>query len=114
MLFLVIVLFVFITQYLLPNWWWLIAVDCFLATLLVGKKGWTAFLSGFLGGGLVWTSYALLINNQNEGLLLGRMAQLFGRELWIIIATGFIGAIMGGMSALTGYYFKAMWEKVDD
>jgi hypothetical protein len=120
MLFLVIALLVFITQTLLSHWW-LIAIDCFVASLLVGKKAFTAFFSGFFGVALVWLGYMLFVNSQNEGLLLGRIGELFGlkkawlfQEMWLVIITSFLGGLMGGMSALTGYYFKTIWKKAED
>ncbi len=114
MLFLVIAFLVFITQTLFSHWW-LIVVDCFVASFLVGKGGFNAFFSGVFGVGLVWLGQTLYTNSQNEGLLLGRMSELLGLGgNWIIAITVLEGALMGGMSALTGYYFKALWIKSED
>lgn len=115
MLFLVTILLVFITQFLLPDWWWICMVDCSLAAILVGKHSFNSFFSGFLGVLLVWLGYMLFINNQNEGLLLGRVSQMFGlRGEWLIAVIALLGGLAGGMSSLTGYYFKDMLKKVDD
>jgi hypothetical protein len=114
MLFLVIALLVFITQTLLSHWW-LVMIDCFVAAWLVGKSSLASFLSGFLGVLVVWLGYALFVNSQNEGLLLGRISELLGLgKTMIIIITVLVGSLAGGMSALTGYHFKAMWKKTDE
>ncbi len=112
MLFIVIALLVFITQYLL-DYWWLIAVDAFLAAILVGKSGLSSFLSGFLAVGLVWFGMAFYLNYQNEGLLMGRIAEMFFNmmPIWILVITAFIGGLVGGFAALTGFSLKSLWMK---
>ena len=113
MLFLVIALLVFITQSLFYHWWFIL-IDCFVAALLVGKQAGSAFLSGFLGVGVVWLGQILYTNSMNEGLLLDRIGILFGlKGYWIIIITILIGGITGGFSALTGYHLKTLWKKKD-
>lgn len=115
MLFLVTALLVFITQFLLPDFWWVCMVDCALAALLVGKGSLNAFLSGFFGVALVWLGYMLFVNSQNEGLLLGRISQMFGLSGNLLIALiACIGGLVGGMSALTGYNLKAMLKRNED
>lgn len=90
-------------------------VDCFLAAVLVGKQSFSSFISGFFGVLLVWLGYMLFINSQNEGLLLGRVSQMFGlRGEWLMAIIALIGGLVGGMSSLTGYYLKAMLKKVED
>ena len=90
-------------------------VDCSLAALLVGKHSFNSFISGFFGVLLVWLGYMLFVNSQNEGLLLGRVSQMFGLSGELLIAViALIGGLVGGMSALTGYHLKAMLKKVED
>jgi hypothetical protein len=111
MLFLVIALLVFITQTLFMHWW-LIAVDTFVAALLLAKGNWNAFLSGFFGVGLVWLGAAFYWDYQNEGLLMGKIAQLFKLPAgeWVMVLTVLIGALVGGLSALTGYSLRALFQ----
>ena len=111
MLFLVIALLVFITQTLF-SYWWLVAIDAFVASLLVGKKAFNAYLSGFFGVALVWFGQIYYINSQNEGLLLGKISKLLGisGELLIIVTLLIIGTV-GGLSALSAYYLKSIVKK---
>jgi hypothetical protein len=112
MLFLVIALLVFITQSLLYQWW-IIAIDAFLAALLLGRSGWQSFFSGFLGVGVVWFGQAFFLNYQNEGLLMAKVAQLFQLpdDYWLLLITGLVGGLVGGFSALSAYSIKSLWKK---
>lgn len=111
MLFIIITLLVFITQSVFTHWW-LIAIDAFFAALLVGKTPFRSFLSGFVAVALVWLAMALFINQQNEGLLLGKVSELFSlSSTWLLVITTLIGAFVGGFSALSGFYLKAIFMK---
>jgi len=117
MLFIVITLLVFITQYLL-NYWWLAALDAFLATLLLGKSSWQAFLSGLFAVAIVWFAMAFYLNYQNEGILLERITQMlvtqtFGLQsnAWVLGATALVGGTLGGLSALMAYSIKSFWKQ---
>lgn len=112
MLFIVIALLVFITQYLL-DYWWLIAVDAFIAAILVGKTSTYSFFSGFFAVAIVWFGMAFYLDYQNEGLLMGRVSEMIGlpSSFWVLVITSFIGGLVGGFAALTGYSFKSLWIK---
>ncbi len=112
MLFVIIVLLVFITQSVFA-YWWLIAVDAFLAALFFGRSGWGAFLSGFLAVALVWFGQAYYSSYLNENLLLGKITQLFRLPAseWMFVIVVSIGGLVGGLAALSGYSFKALWQK---
>jgi hypothetical protein len=112
MLFIVIALLVFITQSLFYHWW-LIIIDAFVGALLLGKNGWQAFISGFLGVGLIWAGQAFYLNNQNEDLLANKIADLFflPNSLALLGVTVLLGGLVGGFSALSGYSIRAFWQK---
>jgi hypothetical protein len=87
--------------------WWSIALMAFLVAFFIGQKPWMAYLSGFLAGLLFWGLLALWIDVQNEHILSVRMATLFplgGSSLWLVLVTGLLAAIIGGMAALSGSY----------
>ncbi|WP_051295884.1 hypothetical protein [Eisenibacter elegans] len=114
MLFIVIALLVFITQFLLHHWW-LVIIDAFIAAVLLGRKSWGSFLSGFFAVGLVWFGMAWFLNYRNEGLLAGKIIQLFPLSLqspyWLLFFTALIGGLVGGVSAWSGYSLKALWVR---
>ena len=83
--------------------WWGIALAAGLSTLLIPRKGKSAFLSGFAGIAIFWAAVALYFNGLNEGLLGNRMAALFGvsSSHILILVSALVGGLIGGMSALT-------------
>lgn len=79
----------------------------FLVAFFIGQKPWLAYFSGFLAGLLLWGLLALWIDIQNEHILSGRMAVLFplrGSSDLLVVVTGVLAAIIGGMAALSGSY----------
>jgi hypothetical protein len=102
MLFLVILILSFFSSYFLP--WWFVAVIAFVAALFIGKKPWQAFMAGFLSVFLAWTVLALLKTLPNDNILATRVAHLMQLPgwIWLLMVTGLIGGLLGGMSALSG------------
>ncbi len=111
LLFIVIALLVFISQSLL-SYWWLSAVSAFVGALLLGRGAWSSFLAGLMAVGLVWLGQAYFLNMRNEGLLLGKIANLFSfSPVIIFVITVAIGALTAGFAALSGYSLKALFVK---
>lgn len=84
--------------------WWSVAVCAGLVSALIPTTGKKAFLGGFAGIGLLWLSLALLFSIRTDFLLTSRVADLFfvGSPVVIIILSTLIGALVGGLGALTG------------
>ena len=85
--------------------WWSIAIIAFLVALFIGQSIGRSFLSGFLGIFLLWFIVALWIDTKNENILSHKIAQLFplgGSSLLLILVTAFIGALVGGLAAMSG------------
>ncbi len=81
--------------------WWAPAVAAFIVALILPTKAGFSFLSGFVGVGLYWLVYALMVDMRNEHILSGRMAALFGlpSTTLFIAVTAIVGAMIGGFSA---------------
>jgi len=111
MLFSLILLLAFICGYLVP--WWVACILAFGAAWFLGKTSGQAFWSGFCGLGLAWLALALLKSFPNEHILATRVAQLFHLPhwLWLLLITVLVGALAGGMSALSGLIVKRVFEK---
>ena len=93
----------FITGLQFP--WWTIAIIAFLVALFIGQSIGKSFLSGFLGIFLLWFVVALWIDTKNENILSHKIAQLFplgGSSMLLIFVTAFIGALVGGLAAMSG------------
>lgn len=106
---LLIALVYMILQYMLP--WWSMAIAAFLVGFFLSFNGARAFFAGFLGIGLFWLLMALIIDWSTGSSLSQRVASIFSlTKPLLILVTALIGAIVGGCSALTGYYLrKAFW-----
>ena len=92
----------FIAGIYLP--WWSVAVVAFLVGLLIQQSILRSFLSGFFAIFILWLVLALWIDVKNNSILSQRIAQLFslGSPVLLIIVTAFIGALVGGFSAMSG------------
>ena len=97
-----IVVIAFILQSFLP--WWTMTVGAFFIGYLFKSSGWSSFLSGFLGVGLLWVIMAWIIDSQTASILSEKIAQLFpGKSVILLfLFTGIVGGLSGGLASLTG------------
>jgi hypothetical protein len=89
--------------------WQSMAVVSFLIAVYMNQKPAMAYLTGFVSMFLLWVLLAWWIDVQNDSILSARMATLFplgGSSLLLILVTGLVAGIIGGLSALTGSYFR--------
>lgn len=78
-----------------------------IVAICIHQRSGYAFLSGFLGGLILWGALAGWHNDQNEGLLAGKVAFILplGGNAWLLVfVTALIGAIACGLGALTGSF----------
>lgn len=101
----------YIFELFLP--WWSVVMAAFLVNLWMPGKGFIDFLNGFLGVGLLWLIYALLIDSETSSILSARIAQLFSlpNASFIIALTGLVGGVVGGFAALSGSQFRRIFKK---
>jgi hypothetical protein len=94
----------FLMQLLLP--WYSIAFVAFVFGYVLYSE--SNFLGGFLGVLILWAIRIFFTLNGAATDLADRMALIFPfKEKWIMITvTLLIGALVGGMAALTGGYLK--------
>jgi hypothetical protein len=90
--------------------WWSAALCAALLTSLIPTRGFKAFLSGFLGVGLLWLFGALLFSIQTDYILTQKVAELMqlGSSGVLIVITALIGALTGGLGALTGHQLRML------
>ncbi len=101
----------FVAQQVLP--WYSAVIVAFLVSAILPNGKLNAFLVGFLGVGLLWLVYALIIDIQTNSILTDRVAELFTlSDGNILVAiTGLVGAVVGGLGSLTGVYFRLLFTK---
>lgn len=96
----------YVAELFLP--WWSIAICAFVVNLLIPTRGFNAFLSGFLGVGLLWLLFAWLIDWNTDSLLSAKVAEIMflNNALLLVAASGLVGGVVGGLAALTGSLFR--------
>ncbi len=94
--------------------WWSIAVVCFVVAVCIPQPHWVSFCTGFLSLFIVWAGLSYWISDQNNHILAHRVSILILKKdspLGLILLTGFIGGIVGGLSALTGRTMRTAIRK---
>ncbi|MFI5187354.1 MAG: hypothetical protein ACHQF0_11550 [Chitinophagales bacterium] len=89
--------------------WWSIAIAAFISILVIPLKTGKAFLAGFLGVFILWAFLAWWIDMKNEHVLSKKIAEIFplgGSSIAIILVTAFIGALVGGLAAMSGSFLR--------
>ncbi len=104
---LLILIFSYITEMLLP--WWSIAIVAFAIGFMKTPSGWKSFWAGFLGVGVLWWMTSGYIHFRTDGILTSKVGEMFTLPLpiFVVLITGLIGGIVGGVSSAAGYHFKS-------
>ncbi|MEO9209520.1 MAG: hypothetical protein ABI208_00395 [Ginsengibacter sp.] len=95
--------------------WWSIAIVSFIVVLLIPQKPLCAFLSGFLGLLLLWGGLSIWVSVQNDHILAHRVSLLILKNdspTLLIITTALIGAIIGGLAALTASFLRSTKKEI--
>lgn len=88
---------------------WSAGLVAFLVSVFIYQKPGLAYLTGFASIFLLWGVLGWWIDAQNESILSQRMATLFplgGSSALLILITAIVGAITGGLSALSGSFLR--------
>ena len=84
---------------------WTLALVAFAAAFGLARPGSRPGLAGLLAGFVSWVLPAAYFNQQNHGLLAGRMAQLLplGGQPWaVVLVSGVLGGLLGWAGAWAG------------
>ncbi|GEM_PF-78412 len=96
-----------VAQWYLP--FWSLPASCFLIGFLTAPVNRSAFWAGFIGIFLLWTGLAFYQDWMNDSILSQRVVQLFPlpkSSALLILITGIIGGLLGGMASKTGDLFR--------
>jgi len=93
--------------------WWSAMLSSALIAFLLPGNNLNAFLSGFLGVGLIWLLMAWKIDTETGSILSEKMVTLFpiDDKNILIIITGTIGGLAGALGAFTGNSFRQTLAK---
>ncbi|WP_162555706.1 hypothetical protein [Reichenbachiella versicolor] len=91
-------------------WWSLILMAAAIAFVFPSNNI-NAFLSGFLGVGLLWLIMAWKIDVETESVLSVKVAELLMMDdtNMLVLLSGIIGAFAGGLGAFTGNSFRQLF-----
>lgn len=90
--------------------WYSFVVVAFMVAVLIKQKPAISFLSGFLALFFLWAILALVKDIPNEHLLSTKVANILplkGNTTLLVVITGLVGGLLGGMAALSGSFFKS-------
>jgi len=99
-----------VCQLFLP-WWTAVLIAAFVEGIF-GSSRFLSFLIGFYGIALPWMVASLIIDLQNGSLLSDRVLTIFNLPTWpllIIIVTGLIGGVAGGLAAWAGGHVHSLF-----
>jgi len=90
--------------------WWSVAIAAFIVASVIYQPPLRSFLTGFCAILLLWFCLILKINTANENILADRVSLVMGMggSMMLVIISSLIGAIVGGLGALTGAYLRKM------
>jgi MFS family permease len=84
--------------------WWTVAIGAFLVAFLFDRKGFPAFVVGFLSIAMLWLGYALIIDFSTQSILTEKLNRLL--PINSLVLTALLGGLVGGFGALTGSLFR--------
>lgn len=97
------VLVILVLGFLLGHYvaWWGVAIAAFIGGVFVRNSA--SFLGGFLGIGILWFAGALWITGSAATNYIAEVASILKASTTIILlVTGLIGGLLGGLAALGG------------
>lgn len=90
--------------------WWTIGICAALVAMGLTLSNMTAFLGGFTAISLLWMILATLIDVRTNAILSTKIAPLLGFKsgTLLILLTGLVGGIVGGLGALSGQQVRRL------
>lgn len=91
-------------------------IGLFVLAFTIGGGGSMSFFAGGVSFGLTWFFQAIYISQQTDSSLPDKMAALMGlgESNLLLVATGLLGFLLGGFSALSGSLLRNLFRKKRD
>ena len=96
--------------------WWSAVVVAVLVEAILGKGDRTSFYTGFYGIAIPWMILATYIDVKSESVLTIKILELFKLPQFsfvMIIVTGLVGGLVGGVGSMTGGWIKTAFSRTD-
>ncbi len=94
-------------------WWNIVVISFFIAAVLPGNA-FGCFLSGFLGGGILWLAYAWKVDTETDHIMSDKIVELLpmiNDVTYMLILSALIGGIASGFGMLSGNSFRRIFQK---
>jgi|JI9StandDraft_1071089.scaffolds.fasta_scaffold02478_10 hypothetical protein len=106
-----IAILAFVLELLLP--WWSIAIAAFVGGIAFNSRA--NFLAGFLGIGVLWLLYAVMMDATSAAPLAERISKvLFMNKPLLLLVTTLIGGLVGGFAAMAGSALRGTSKRSND
>lgn len=93
--------------------WWILFLISFLVCYAIPGGTFMAFISGFIGGGIVWLGLSYQLDAATSSILSEKMVQIMGLsdKTVLLIISGLVGALVSAFGAATGSSFRNIFRK---
>lgn len=107
------ILLSYLAEQCLP--WWTIGICAAVVAMGLPLNRITAFWGGFTAIGLLWMIVATLIDARTNGILSSKITPLLGFQsaTLLILLTGLVGGLVGGLGALSGQQIRTLFTQQD-
>ncbi len=93
--------------------WWNIVLLSFLIGFIFFGNGFSSFVSGFIGGGLLWLGYAWKVDIETNHIMSRKIVNLLPMVndiTYLLILTAGLGGIVAGFGMVTGNSFRQIFS----
>jgi len=111
MLFVLLIVLGFISQYLLS--WWAFPVASFVIALFLGKNWIDSTLHSFAAGAMVWGGFSFWAYSSYDAGFFDNFANLLTLPsgLVLILVTAVLGGLLSGLAGAAGFSLRAFQKK---
>jgi hypothetical protein len=100
-------------SFVIGSWWSFVPV-CIVVGAVIGSPAGQSYAYGLAAMTLLWSTYAMIINSANGGVLTSKIGELLGGAVsgtQLIYVTGLLGGIVGGFATMLGATFRDLLRK---
>ena len=94
--------------------WWTVAIAAFIGGAIFGKASGETFAKGMVAVSTLWVLMVWYHHISTQGILSNKIAQILpvgGNVGVLIVVTVFIGGLVGGWGAMSGFLIRNLFRK---
>lgn len=89
--------------------WWSFVITNLIVALAIPQKPFISFITGAASIAFLWGGLAFVLDQGNQHILSVKVAHILplnGSYVMLLLLTSFLGALVGGLSSLTGSFIR--------